>query len=538
MLPTQQPGPLVAKYEAGWGRPQTSPGRLRAVIACRLSRDADDSTSIATQEDDGRTLCRLRGWDVVAVTYDVGISGSVRPEDRPGFGIILENLSLVDVVVGRSLDRFSRSTSHFAALVETLDKGGTTLADVNGQVDLTSPYGRFVTTIMVAFAQMEREVIQSRILRSRAELRRAGRWLGGAAPYGYRIVPDGVGGKRLEVDETSGAVLREVIRRLISGVTLSQEVDRLNREGVLSPMDYRKALRGELPPPAPGFSEWTYSPLHALLRSDVLRGVRVVGKRKEQRVVRDEHGAPVRVGTALVDDATFFALQRVLDASAVNPKRPRRKSTLLLHVAWCPKCDETLYYNSRQYGDKRRDVYSCRAVREKIFRERVGCPGVTATAGQLETHIENWLLTNLGPIPFAERVRVGGTGDRSTAIAELDADITELASSLVGLRGAAKAAVLAQLEARQEALDDLQAEPVDPERWEWVPTGKTVAQTWEDAGGVAEKRLLLLSLGIRATVQPAYGSRKWDPSRVTVGRHEDDPTAARLAEILAEETNS
>ncbi len=534
MLPVQQPGPLVAKYEAGWGKPQAA-GRLRAVIACRLSRDADDSTSIATQEADGRDFCRLRGWDVVAVTYDVGVSGATRPEDRPGFGVILGNLPFVDVVVGRSLDRFSRNTSHFATLVETLDKGGTTLADVNGQVDLTSAYGRFVTTIMVAFAQMEREVIQSRILRSRAELRRAGRWLGGAAPYGYRIVPDGLGGKRLEVDETSAAVLRKVIARVTSGVTLSQEVDRLNREGVLSPLDYRRALRGELPPLAPGYSAWTYSPLHEHLRSDVLRGVRVVGKRKDRRIVRDASGAPVRVGPALIDDAAFFALQKVLDAASVDPQRPRRKATLLLHVAWCPNCDETLYYNSRQYGETRRDVYACRAVREKRLRDDGTCPGVTATAKNLEAHVEEWLLTNLGPIPFRERVLVGGAGDRTATLEELNADIEELAASLVGLRGAAKVAVLKQLEARQETLDELQSEPVEPERWEWVPTGKTVAQMWEDAEDVAERRLLLLSLGIRADVKPAYGSRRWDPERVTIGRHEDDPEAARLAEILEEE---
>ncbi|MFF0837484.1 recombinase family protein [Streptomyces sp. NPDC003344] len=526
----------MAKYEAGWGKPQAEPGRLRAAIMTRLSRDSEDSTSIATQEDDGRTLCRLRGWDVVVVTYDVGVSGSVRPEERPGFGVILENLRHVDVVVARSLDRFSRSTSHFATLVETLDKGGTTLADVQGQVDLTSPYGRFVTTIMVAFAQMEREVIQTRILRSRAELRRAGRWLGGAAPYGYRIVPDGFGGKRLEVDETSGEVLRGVIKRVISGVTLSQEVARLNREGVLSPLDYRKALRGELPPPAPGYAEWTYSPLRDLLRSDVIRGVRVIGKRKDRRAVRDGVGAPVRVGTALVDDATFFRLQKALDAASVDPRRPRRKATLLLHIAWCPNCDETLYYNSRQYGDERRDVYACPAVRDKRLRDGGVCPGVTATAKHLERHVEEWLLATYGRIPFKERIRVGGVGDRSAVVDELNADIEELAESLVGLRGAAKAAVLTQLEARQEALDELQREPVEPERWEWVPTGRTVAQEWEAAEDVAERRLLLLSLGIRANVAPANGRRRWDPERVTVGRHEDDPEAARLMEILEEET--
>lgn len=520
---------MVAKYEAGWGLPRAEPARLRAAIMCRLSRDEDNNTSIATMEEDSRTFCRLRGYDVVLVTYDVGVSGSVKPADRPGFSIILGNLSNIDVVVSRSVDRFTRMTAHFAGLVETLDKGGTTLVDVQGQVDLTSPYGRFVTTIMVAFAQMEREMIQGRILRSRVELRKAGRWLGGAAPYGYRIVPDGSGGKRLEVDPEPADNLRKVVRRLISGVTLSSEVARLNAEGILTPSDYRKALRGSLPPPAPGYAEWTYSPLHQHLRSEVLRGIRVVGKRETRRAVRNEAGAAVRVGPALVDDGTWKALQRALDAAAVDPRRPRRKATLLLHVAWCPGCDESLYYNSREYAGRRIDYYTCSAARSAVVRAKGHCPGVSVSAKKLEALTEEWLLRTLGGFKFVERKRVGGS-DRTAVVAELESDIDELATSLVGLRGAAKTAVLAQLTSRQEALEEAQSEPVTPERLEWVPTGFTVAEEWARRD-TAERRLLLLSMDIRAAVQPANGRRAWDPSRVAVERLVD-PEADALEEAL------
>lgn len=534
LLPAPRAADTVVKYEQGWEQPQRESGRLRAAIMCRLSRDSDDSTSMATQEDDGRTLCRLRGWDVVLVTYDLGISGSVRPEDRPGFGFILAHLPHIDVVVARSIDRYTRQTSHFARLIETLDVGSTTLVDTQGQVDLTSPYGRFVTTIMVAFAQMEREQIQGRILRSRQELRQAGRWLGGAAPYGYRIVPDGTGGKRLEVDPRTAEILRKVIRRVISGVTLSQEVERLNVEGILSPADVRRARRGQLPPPYPGYAEWTYSPLHAHLRSEVLRGFRVVGKRDTRRAVRDADGAPIRVGPALVDDPTWFALQGALDEATQTSRRPRRKATVLLHVAWCALCDEALYYNSREVQGQRRDMYTCGATRRKAIRDAGPCSGVAINAEKLEAMVEEWLLSTLGYLPFTERVRVGGN-DRSATVRELSDDIDELAASLVGLRGAAKAAVLSQLTARQEALEDVQSEPVVPDRWDWVPTGRTVAEEWAQRD-TAERRLLLLGFDVRATVKSAHGRRGWDPSRVHIDRYTDDPEREALEEALHQAT--
>lgn len=548
MLPASRAAETVVKYEQSWMQPQQS-GRLRAAIMCRLSRDAEDSTSIATQEEDGRTWCRLRGHDVVLVTYDVGVSGSIRPEDRPGFGVIFENLQHIDVVVARSIDRFTRVTAHFAGLVEKLNKGGTTLADVQGQVDLTSPYGRFVTMIMVAFAQMERETIQARILRSRAELRQAGRWLGGAAPYGFRIVPDGEGGKRLEVDPEPAAVLRDVIRRVIEGVTLSSEVYRLNgyvettadgetiqHPRVPSPMDYRKALRDTLPESTEEYATWTYSALWQHLRSEVLRGYRVVGKRSARRVVRDADGAPVRVGPALVDDETWFALQRALDAAAVDPRRPRRKATMLLHVGWDPLCEEWLYYNAREYQGERRDIYTCTAARVAHVRKAGPCPGVSIRADKLEPLVKDWVLTRFGHMPFTVRKRVGGgEGNRTATIRALTEDIEQLAETLPSLRGAAYTAVLAQLSARQEALEEAEAEPADVERWEWVPTGLTVADEWERRD-TAGKRLLLLSLGIRADVAPARGKRTWDASRVSVGVHRSDPERDAMEEALHQAT--
>lgn len=508
------------------------PNPIRAAIYLRLSRDAEDSTSIASQEQDCRDFCRLRGWEVVQVASDVDVSGSIRPEDRTGFREILDNLSGVDVVVARSVDRFSRVTAHFAGLVESLTSNGATLADVHGQVDLTSPYGKFVTTIMVAFAEMERETIKARILRSRGELRRQGRWLGGAAPYGFRLV-DKDGGKALDLDKYAQDVLAEVIQRVIKGVTLSQEIDRLNSSGEASPGTYRKITRGEWHPPMV-WEEWTYSALYQLLRSEVLRGYRVVGKRSERRAVRDEFGAPVMVGPALTDDETWYALQDALDQAGQTNRRPRRKATLLLHVAWCPNCDETLYYNSREYKGKRLDLYTCEAARYKRVREQGRCSGISVNAARLEKQVEEWLLTRFGRMAFKVQRRVGGGSDRRVKLDGLRADIDALAADLAGLRGASRAAVLRQLEARQEALEEIEAEPDVPERWEWVPTGRTVAEEWE-ARDTAERRLLLLDFQLRATVAPANGRRAWDPERVHVGRYVEDPEAERLEEIAREE---
>ncbi|MFI9076050.1 recombinase family protein [Streptomyces sioyaensis] len=499
--------------------------------------------------DDDRKFCELRGWDVVLVAVDDGVSGSVRPADREAFGEILANLHTVDVVVARGVDRFSRVTSHFAELVELLTNAGATLADVQGQCDLTSPYGRFVTTIMVAFAEMERETIKARILRSRVALRQQGRWLGGAAPYGFVIAPHPDGGKFLDIDPGEAPpVLEHLIDRLIDGHHLTNEIDRLNASPHLAPMDYRRAKVGTWHPPLVR-SEWTYSPLYEHLRSPVLRGFRVEGKRKDRRVVRDADGEPIRVGPALVSDEKWFALQAALDANATNPRRPRRKATLLLHVADCPLCeDPTLYYNSREYDyelkrpkpdgksqTKRMDVYNCMAARSKKLREAGPCPGVTVNAEKLEAMAKEFFLENFGAAEYMERVRVGGT-DHVAEIKELEADVEELSARTASLRGAALDAILAQLQGRSDRLEELKARPVEPERWEKRPTSLTVAEKWH-AGDTAERRLLLLEFGVRVTVEPAYGARTWRPERVDIAATPDTLGLRAELEALADDTD-
>lgn len=257
------------------------------------------------------------------------------------------------------------------------------------------------------------------------------------------------------------------------------------------------------------------------------------GKRETRRVVRDGEGRPVRVGPPLITDDQWQALQAVLDRNAVEPRRPRRKATLLLHVAWCPRCDDTLYYNGRVQHGKESGFYSCPAARLKYEKAKGRCPGVAISAGRFEGAVEEWFLTKWGPTPFAERVLIGGTGSTGK-VEELQADVDELAGALVGLRGAAKDAVLRQLEARQEALEEALAEPVEAPRWDWKETGQTVAERWE-AGDTAARRLLLLDFNVRANVNLSSKGRQWDPDRLDIGIHIEDPAQAALDAIAFEE---
>ena len=66
--------------------------------------------------------------------------------------IELAEARLIDVVMVTKIDRISRSTIDFLMLVQQLTKCDVKLVSLREQIDLTTPAGRFQTTLLIALA--------------------------------------------------------------------------------------------------------------------------------------------------------------------------------------------------------------------------------------------------------------------------------------------------------------------------------------------------------------------------------------------------
>lgn len=110
---------------------------------------------------------------------------------------------------------------------------GAALVSVAESLDLTTPSGRFVATILVAFAEMEAAAILTRVLEGIDRVRALGRWAGGNPPYGYRIVGRADGpGYILAPDPTAAEVVREAARRVLAGESLYSVALDFNARGI------------------------------------------------------------------------------------------------------------------------------------------------------------------------------------------------------------------------------------------------------------------------------------------------------------------
>ncbi|MHA6136678.1 recombinase family protein [Pseudomonas mohnii] len=99
--------------------------------------------------------------------------------DRPKFEQLTRKLKPNDTLIVKEVSRLGRSTTEILALCESLRERNVRLVVDNLNMDVTSPTGKLVFTLMVGIAEMEREQMLERqrigINRAQAEGKYKGR---------------------------------------------------------------------------------------------------------------------------------------------------------------------------------------------------------------------------------------------------------------------------------------------------------------------------------------------------------------------------
>jgi DNA invertase Pin-like site-specific DNA recombinase len=141
----------------------------RAALYLRVSTDGRtvDNQRLALE-----AVCEQRGWQMVQVYADNGISGAKGRNQRPGLDALMKDASRgrFDVVMAWALDRLGRSLLDLLDTLGELEAAGVALVLHEQAIDTTTPAGRMFFQITGAFAEFERAMIRSRV---RAGLDRA-----------------------------------------------------------------------------------------------------------------------------------------------------------------------------------------------------------------------------------------------------------------------------------------------------------------------------------------------------------------------------
>jgi len=150
----------------------------RAAIYLRVSTTEQ---TVENQLLELERVAQHRGWTVVQVYRDEGISGAKGRDKRPGLDQMLKDASKrkFDIVMAWAVDRLGRSLIDLLGTIQHLEATGIDLYLDQQNVDTTTPAGKLLFQITGAFAEFERAMIKTRIhagiARARAEGKRFGR---------------------------------------------------------------------------------------------------------------------------------------------------------------------------------------------------------------------------------------------------------------------------------------------------------------------------------------------------------------------------
>lgn len=299
---------------------------MKAAIYGRVSTvgQVERGSSLSTQREKCRREIESRGWTLAGEYVDEGISGA--KDDRPRWQAMLAacRTGEVQAVVVTSLDRMSRNASDAIRVTDELDRLGVALVVIREQIDLSTPTGRMMRTMLAGVAQMERDLIRERSIAGQRAKSARGQWPGGQPGFGWTLEGQGKDARPV-AHPGERATLELMVKMTLAGATTGQiarELDLLGhptRSGKpWHPAVIRRALRN--PTLTTGEHPW------GTLGVDSRGRYHKTAKGKDGR---PEHGEPILITLPEppLDQTTFDAVQAMLDRAPLAGTRQPHQQT-------------------------------------------------------------------------------------------------------------------------------------------------------------------------------------------------------------------
>lgn len=199
----------------------------RAFIYTRVSTlEQANGYSISEQESRLKSYAEAKGYKVIKVFSDIGISGGTL--NRPQLKEMIQDIKNTDMVLVYKLDRLSRSQKDTLHLIEEVFiKNSVDFISLNESFDTSTSFGRAMIGILSVFAQLEREQIKERFAMGKVGRAKKGKWHGGGKwrPYGYDYIND-----ELVINEYEAAVVKELYNLAAQGIGIGKSFRLINEK--------------------------------------------------------------------------------------------------------------------------------------------------------------------------------------------------------------------------------------------------------------------------------------------------------------------
>ena len=280
----------------------------------------EKGNSVDEQKKRLEAFCEAKGWTDYEEFVDAGWSGSNM--ERPALQELIKRADEFDVVLVYKLDRLGRNQRDILYLIEDVFKNFNSITE---NFDTSTPVGKLMLSMMGAFAELERQQINERMMMGRIASAEKGRWRGGSGvPTGYKYIP---GEKHLRIDEEKAPIVRDMFQMLLDGHSFTSINDKYHFSGA--------------------------NVVRVILENQVY-----IGKIKYCGKYYDGHHEPI------IDQETFDKVQAIIHERDVKRNFPSLKERhLLTGFLKCSCGARACYHHSSQKnkdGTKRHyEYYEC-----------------------------------------------------------------------------------------------------------------------------------------------------------------------------------
>ena len=325
-----------------------SQGKTKVYIYTRVSTTMQiDGYSLDAQKARMKAYADFNDYQIVGEYEDAGKSGK-SIEGRASFCRMMEDIKSgkdgVAYVLVFKLSRFGRNAADVLSTLQVMQDFGVNLICVEDGIDSSKDAGKLMISVLSAVAEIERENIRVQTMEGRIQKAREGRWNGGFAPYGYRLV-DGV----LQINEDEAPAIRTIFEQYVNTDTGANGLSKY-----LETHGFQKLARQN--GTSPLFSAIL---IRAILKNPVYCGKIAFGRRKLEKIhgTRNEYHQVPQENYLLVDglhegivsEELWNAAQVKLLAQSKRYEPVNRSKTeqahLLSALVKCPVCGAGMYSN-------------------------------------------------------------------------------------------------------------------------------------------------------------------------------------------------
>lgn len=302
-----------------------------------------DGFSLDAQKDKLRKYAEFQELTVAGEYSDEGKSGK-NIEGRPKFQCMLGDIASgkddIEYVLVFKLSRFGRNAADVLNSLQLMQDYGVNLICVEDGIDSSKDSGKLMISVLSAVAEIERENILVQTMEGRKQKAREGKWNGGFAPYGYKLV-DG----ELKIADDEAEIIRVIYDKFIHTTMGANAVARyLNRQGYVK----KKRQNGTL-------DAFTAHFVKIVLDNPIYCGKIAFGRRKTEKiqgnrnqyhvVKQDDYPIYEGIHDAIICEEDWLLAQEKRKKTGVKNEKvySLEHQHLLSGILRCPECGAALY---------------------------------------------------------------------------------------------------------------------------------------------------------------------------------------------------